>query len=297
VNRFEMAIITPKSRMCLIAFTLIELLVVIAVIAILASLLLPGLAKARNAADSAVCKSNLRQIAFGLHAYLNDFCSYPPHWQEFMSLASHIGEIFPTNSQNLLISPLWIKVYKSVYQCPGFNRIPSFYAYYNRSSYGWNHFGTDSGLRSDPNIGLGMAGIPGPSQYSLLPIRENQVRQPADMIAVGDSLCFYIDPQFKDVRVGKAVRPGALTFCNLAQPRPSSQGNGWRNSGHSYTFDFVFREDGVYQRRHNERFNILFCDGRVESFRIETLFTTNSDASLARWNNDHQPHWELIQSW
>src|SRR5207253_3149739 len=47
-------------------FTLVELLVVIAVIAILASLLLPALSRAKQSADNAVCQSNLRQQGIGL---------------------------------------------------------------------------------------------------------------------------------------------------------------------------------------------------------------------------------------
>jgi prepilin-type N-terminal cleavage/methylation domain-containing protein len=61
-------------------FTLIELLVVIAIIAILASLLLPVLARARDKGKSAKCQSNLRQLVLATMMYEEDHQVYPIGW-------------------------------------------------------------------------------------------------------------------------------------------------------------------------------------------------------------------------
>jgi len=60
------------------AFTLIELLVVIAIIAILAAILFPVFAKAREKAWTATCQSNLKQIALATIMYCNDYDDYGP---------------------------------------------------------------------------------------------------------------------------------------------------------------------------------------------------------------------------
>jgi prepilin-type N-terminal cleavage/methylation domain-containing protein/prepilin-type processing-associated H-X9-DG protein len=69
---------TPNGRRrC--AFTLVELLVVIGIIAVLISILLPALGKARNTAQSAQCLSNLKQIGIAYRMYANVNKDYLPY--------------------------------------------------------------------------------------------------------------------------------------------------------------------------------------------------------------------------
>ena len=89
------------------AFTLIELLVVIAIIAILAAILFPAFARARENARRASCSSNLKQIGLGILQYTQDYDEKFPFARNFGagSPAQNWGQaIFPYVKSNQLFA-------------------------------------------------------------------------------------------------------------------------------------------------------------------------------------------------
>lgn len=118
-------------------FTLIELLVVIAIIAILASMLLPALSRAREQAKSAKCIGNLRQIGMGLYAYAGDHEGLLPpdfdvsvtdqYYYWYKILSPYVGAPIAANYTDNT---------RTVFSCPA-HEVPQVYTSYGlRLSYG-----------------------------------------------------------------------------------------------------------------------------------------------------------------
>ena len=99
----------PQIQKSRSAFTLIELLVVIAIIAILAAILFPVFARARENARRSSCQSNLKQIALGIKQYVQDYDERYPPIDGQTGLAGNPGWAYAT--QPYLKS-------EQIFQCP-----------------------------------------------------------------------------------------------------------------------------------------------------------------------------------
>jgi prepilin-type N-terminal cleavage/methylation domain-containing protein/prepilin-type processing-associated H-X9-DG protein len=276
----EYKISAPPKR----AFTLVELLVVIAIIAVLISILLPLVSRAKRSALTIKCAANLRSQGQALTVYVQQYGYYPG---EELRLGGRAFAVWPIRLRNIIGGN------QSMFYCPASSprcewekgigpgrpatTIEAAYGYHIGEpmlmadwdpngtwfSYSYNNWGTGLDAKGHPALrGIGHDDLVsiGAGIYGTM-VKASQVKVPAEMVAITDA----------DERGFDVFRlTGGLGYWGVK----SSPG-----------------KPGAI---HNGGPNVLFCDGHVQWYRMEDIcgpkFELSTDDSTKRmWNRDHEP--------
>ncbi len=246
--------ITSREQQYQMGFTLIELLVVIAIVTILASLLMPALHSARERARRAYCANNLRQLHLANTLYAEDngryvaaaADGYGANLQRWHGTRANTGE--PFDGQGPLAPYLGSD--GLIRQCPSF------------------HGATDVANAFEANCG-GYG-------YNLL--------------GVGSTASLNRDNMHDALRQGMvpdAIRRPAQTlmFADTAFPQPYN--NPTHLIDYSYiepqTFPGGWDAQPSLHFRHNDRVNLIWCDGHVSTRTQTQSFNADFDERNIGW--------------
>lgn len=244
MNSYDMGIARVHARAvpskCR-GFTLVELLVAIGIIAVLISLLLPALNRAREQAKSVRCLGNLRQLAQAAAVYASANDEHYPisyyavsSWEwDFKKLAN--GTIVP--------GILWSgQTVLGVMQCPSYDR-PSTTISDPYTGYNYNTSYIGGGVREVTPLG----------RPHVSPVRVDMVHRPTEVALFGDGQ--YTNGTNKYMRA-----PVLLAGTNIGDGAGLAQ-----------------RAAGTQGFRHLTRTNVVYCDGHAES--VGTAYTATGTST------------------
>ena len=243
------------------AFTLIELLVVIAIIGILAAMLLPALAKAKEKAKAISCLSNMKQLGLANKMYMEDNQgAFPPLWMS--RTIPSVAAAYPYDAATYVVqnngAVWWEDTLRltgcakgvQVYNCPGIT---------------WISSGAAAGGSASTNV-LGI-GINWPNLGNTAttnntpPIKETDVLYPSETLAFADAggILNPTEPNADNWIENKGISPTTGTGCAYFRcPNPSSLAQ------------WVLGDARVVSR-HVGRANTAWVDGHAESVKNSSL--------------------------
>ena len=239
-------------------FTLIELLVVIAIIAILAAILFPVFARAREKARQTGCLSNLKQIGLGIKMYVQDHDGYPMH----SSLSSQAPRtrwpdyIYPytRNTQLFLCPSADGGVFGKV-----FAHDPS--QFFGGYGYNYQYLGN-----SRDGVAFGAT--------------DSEITAPSRTIMVADTA---------------GVNGGIAGEYTIDPPLPSSRGSGRDTGFYARSADAggPYGARSVPADRHNGQVNVVFVDGHAGSMTLSAMDDSNGDGTPDNglWNGRGDASW------
>jgi len=227
------------------AFTLIEILVVVSIIALLAAILFPVFARARENARRASCQSNLKQIGIGLLQYLQDYDETMPR----SFFGANFGDSDATTKYKWMdaISPYTKS--EQIFDCPSDALSPKyqFRSGQNYGSYGQNGAYSASGDSQTP-----------PRSSGLYLVRVSQIAASSTTIWATDT------NNSSDLSSGGSSN-GSYGFL-------------WPNAAANPTIETFngVRQLVAMRERHLETVNVLFCDGHVKALKLDALAKTKT---------------------